>query len=38
MQIIEEHWEELIEAWDEMYPENPVSGAEDEEDGDEDDA
>jgi hypothetical protein len=38
MQIIEEHRDELIEAWDEKYPENPVSGAEDEEDGNEDDA
>ena len=38
MRIIQEHREELIEAWDEKYPENPVSGAEDEEDGDEDDA
>ena len=28
MQIIEEYWERLIEAWDETYPENPVSSAE----------
>jgi hypothetical protein len=38
MQIIEEYWEQLIEAWDEKYPENPVSSAEDEEDGNENDA
>ncbi len=37
-QIIEEHWEALIAAWDEKYPENPVSGAEDAEEADEDDA
>jgi hypothetical protein len=37
MQIIEDHWERLFEAWDVKYPENPVSSAgdEDEEDGDE---
>ena len=29
MQIIEEHWQQLIEAWDAKYPENPVSSAED---------
>jgi hypothetical protein len=38
MQIIEEHWQQLTEAWDAKYPENPVSSAEDEEDGNEDDA
>ena len=38
MQIIEQHWERLIEAWDAKYPENPVSSARDEEDGNEDDA
>ena len=38
MQIIEEHWEQLIEAWDKKYPENPVSSAEEEEDGNENDA
>src|SRR3982751_6725860 len=38
MQIIEGFWEQLIEAWDAKYPENPVSGAEDEEGKDEDDA
>jgi hypothetical protein len=32
IQVIEEHWEALIAAWDAKYPENPVSGAEDEED------
>jgi hypothetical protein len=37
-QIIEKHWEALIAAWDEKYPENPVSGAEDAEEADEDDA
>jgi hypothetical protein len=38
MQIIEEHRQQLTEAWDAKYPENPVSSAEDEEDGNEDDA
>src|SRR5690242_3417493 len=38
MQIIEERWEALIEAWDAKYPENPVSSAEDEDDRDENDA
>ena len=37
MEIIEEHWDALIEAWDAKYPENPVSGA-GEEEGDQDDA
>src|SRR5262245_12719113 len=32
MELIEEHWEQLIEAWDAKYPENPVSSAEDRED------
>ncbi len=35
MRIIEEHWERLIAAWDAKYPENPVSSAADEDDGDE---
>jgi hypothetical protein len=35
MHIIEEQWEALIEAWDAKYPENPVSSAEDEENGNE---
>jgi hypothetical protein len=30
MQIIEEHWERLVAAWDAKYPENPVSSAEEE--------
>jgi hypothetical protein len=30
MQIIEENWDRLKAAWDAMYPENPVSSAEDE--------
>ena len=38
LQIIEKHWEHLKAAWDEKDPENPVSSAEDEGDGDEDDA
>jgi hypothetical protein len=38
MQIIDQHWEALIEAWDEKYPENPVSSGEDEDDRDEHDA
>jgi hypothetical protein len=35
MRFIEEHWEQLREAWDAKYPENPVSSAEDVEDGEE---
>ncbi len=35
MRIIEEHWERLQEAWDEKYPDNPISSAEDEEDSNE---
>jgi hypothetical protein len=35
MGIIDEHWERLIEAWDEKYPENPVSSVEDDENGEE---
>jgi hypothetical protein len=35
MLVIEEYWERIIRAWDRMYPENPVSSAEDDEDGDE---
>jgi hypothetical protein len=38
MQIIEEHWQQLIEAWDAKYPENPVFSAGDEENGNENDA
>jgi hypothetical protein len=38
MRIIDESWDQLIEAWDEKYPENPVSSARDEEDADENDA
>jgi hypothetical protein len=38
MQIIEEYWERLIEAWDAKYPENPVSSVEDAEDGNKDNA
>jgi hypothetical protein len=30
LQIIEDHWEQLKEAWDAKYPENPVASAEDE--------
>jgi hypothetical protein len=33
--VIDEQWERLQEAWDEKYPENPISSAEDEEDRDE---
>ncbi len=35
MAIIDEHWQQLIESWDEKYPENPVSSAEDGENGEE---
>jgi hypothetical protein len=38
MEIIDEHWDAPIEAWDEKYPENPVSSAEEEEEGNENDA
>ena len=30
MRIIEDHWAELIDAWDARYPENPVSSVDDE--------
>jgi hypothetical protein len=33
MQVIEEQWEWIKEAWDAKYPENPVSSVEDAEDG-----
>jgi hypothetical protein len=33
MKIVEDNWELLREAWDEKYPENPISSAEDENDG-----
>jgi hypothetical protein len=35
MRIVDEHWQRLKDAWDEKYPENPVSSAEDDEDGEE---
>ena len=35
MRIIDENWDRLREAWDEKYPENPISSVEDA-DGDED--
>jgi hypothetical protein len=38
MHIIEEYWERLIEAWDAKYPENPVSGDDGVEHGNDDDA
>ena len=38
MRLVEEHWGQLIEAWDAKYPENPVSSAEDAENASEDDA
>ena len=25
LQVVKEHWDDLRTAWDEMYPENPVS-------------
>ena len=37
-EIIEEHWDALVAAWDEKYPENPVSSDEEEERGNENDA
>jgi hypothetical protein len=37
IQVIEEHWKALIAAWDAKHPQNPVFGAEDEEDENEDD-
>lgn len=30
MQIIENNWDQLKEAWDAKYPENPITRAEDE--------
>jgi hypothetical protein len=35
LEVIEEWWERLIEAWDKKYPENPVFGGEKEGDADE---
>lgn len=35
IKLIEEHWDELIEVWDEKSPENPVFSAEDQDDRDE---
>jgi hypothetical protein len=32
MRIIDEHWEQLKVAWDEKYPENPISSVEEEND------
>ena len=39
MRIIDENWQELVEAWDAKYPENPVASVdnEDEEHGNEND-
>jgi hypothetical protein len=34
MQIIEENWQQLIEAWDAKYPENPVTSVDDEDEED----
>jgi hypothetical protein len=33
MQVMEEQWEMIIEAWDAKYPENPVFSVGDAEDG-----
>ena len=38
LQVVEQNWERLIEAWDAKYPENPVFSAEDEVEGNDDDA
>ena len=27
-QVIEEHWQQLCDAWDRMYPHNPIHGEE----------
>jgi hypothetical protein len=35
MKAIEDRWNELIEAWDTKYPENPVTSIEQNEDGNE---
>jgi hypothetical protein len=32
MQIIQVHWEQLRRAWDTMYPENPISSVEENDD------
>ena len=34
-QVIEEHWQQLCNAWDQMYPHNPIRGGEGDNDGDE---
>lgn len=33
MKIVDEHWESLQEAWDAKYPDNPISSADEEKDG-----
>ena len=32
--ILEEHWDRLRDAWDELHPTNPVSSAENEDEQD----
>lgn len=33
-QVVEEHWQQLCDAWDQMYPHNPIQGEEGDDDGD----
>jgi len=32
-QVIQEHWRRLCNAWDRMYPQNPIQGEEGDNDG-----
>jgi hypothetical protein len=31
---VEDHWQQLCDAWDRMYPHNPIQGDEGDDDGD----
>lgn len=33
-QVVREHWQQLCDAWDQMYPHNPIRGDEGDDDSD----
>ena len=33
-QVVRDHWQQLCDAWDEMYPRNPIHGEEEDNDSD----
>jgi len=33
-EVVRQHWEQLCATWDQMYPLNPISGDEDDDEGD----